>query len=300
MERLGAHDVAQLLRKKIKTLGFGFFGTVDLVNWHGEQAALKVAIDASAAESFEREASVLSELKGAGGAPLLLAVSHDPSALLTTYKGSTNLDKVMWDQQYDLVKIGLQVGIKLLHIHSKGYVHNDVKSDNIMIQGSPQQPKISLIDFGLACKSGKSVFTKDDYLDLPFFAPEVLDGHRSTFAADVFSYGRLMQQILEVTGTKDPVLVNLFQEATLSNQEWRPSLPNLLRRLQDHIRDDTTTDSTFHRDRKRIERYEAKCAKWGTDRDGLRMPKEQVMRDKARTEDYLCFLREKMYGIFTL
>nr|XP_045588819.1 serine/threonine-protein kinase CTR1-like [Procambarus clarkii] len=299
MERLGAHDVAQLLRKKIKTLGSGTYGRVVLVNWHGEQAALKVANHASAAKSFKREASVLSELKGAGGAPLLLAVSQDRPALLTTYKGDTNVDKILCQPRYDVVQIGFKIGLKLLHVHTKGYVHNDIKSNNVMIEGSPDHPKISVIDFGLSCKSGEVVLTKGDPEDYPLYAPELLAGEPSTFSSDVFQYGRLMQEILEVTGTKDPVLVNLFQEATLSNQEWRPSLPNLLRRLQDHIRDDTTTDSTFHRDRKRIERYEAKCAKWGTDRDGLRMPKEQVMRDKARTEDYLLRIRE-YHGILVL
>ncbi|XP_069191696.1 serine/threonine-protein kinase A-Raf-like [Procambarus clarkii] len=283
MERLGAHDVAQLLRNEIKTLGSGGYGTVTLVNWHGEQAALKVANCADPANSFKREAQVLSALKGAGGAPLLLGVSHDSPALLTTYKGDTNLDNVICDPRYDVVQIGFKIGLKLLHIHTKG---------------SHDHPKISLIDFGLSCKSGKTIIAEGDPEDKPTYAPEVLAGEPSTFASDVFQYGRLMQEILEVTGTKHPALVNLFQEATLSNQDWRPSLPNLLRCLQDHIRD-TTTDSTYHRDRKRIDRYEAKCAKWRLESGGLRMPKEQVMRDKARTEDYLLSIRE-FHGMLAL
>nr|XP_045602075.1 casein kinase I homolog hhp2-like [Procambarus clarkii] len=168
MKRLGAHDVSQLIRKRIKTLGSGTYGRVALVNWHGEQAALKVANRESAAESFECEAQVLSGLKGAGGAPLLLAVCDDRPALLTTYKGDTSLNKIICDPQYDVVQIGFKIGLKILHIHTRDYVHNDVKSNNIMIEGSPDHPKISVIDFGLSCKTGEVVLAKGDPEDFPF------------------------------------------------------------------------------------------------------------------------------------
>lgn len=293
MELLGFDEVYKLLKNKTKTLGSGAFGTVTLVNWHGEPAALKVANGPKALNSFEREVQVLSELKGAGGAPLLLGVSYDPLALLTTYKGSTNLDKIMCDPRYDLIKIGFEIGIKLLQVHNKGYVHNDIKSDNIMIQGSPHEPKISVIDFGLACKSGENIYLGGDPEDYPFYAPEVLGGQPSTFASDVFSYGRLMQDILEVTNIQHPPLEQMFQEAMRINADWRPFLPNLLRRLQDQTRD-ASTDSTYDQDRKRIHRY----AQRGLERDGLRMIKEQIFKNSAGTEGYLCRLRH-MCGLLS-
>lgn len=73
-----------------------------------------------------------------------------------------------------------------------------------MIRGSPHHPEVSIIDFGLSCKSGENIFMQGDPRDYPTYAPEVLAEQPSTFACDVFAYGCLMQEVLEETDTHHP------------------------------------------------------------------------------------------------
>lgn len=48
----------------------------------------------------------------------------------------------------------------LEYIHSKGYVHADVKGANILL--GPSGDQVYVVDFGLACKySSAKVFTPD-------------------------------------------------------------------------------------------------------------------------------------------
>ena len=60
---------------------------------------------------------------------------------------------------YYLLLFALDVSVGLKYIHSKGYVHNDIKLDNIMIDKNTGVPKMlykpKIIDFGLSCKIEK-------------------------------------------------------------------------------------------------------------------------------------------------
>nr|XP_045601680.1 probable serine/threonine-protein kinase DDB_G0271682 [Procambarus clarkii] len=222
----------RLVKGRIRYVGSGTYGVVVLVEWQGIPAALKVAKSSSSAEFFIREANVLLLLKGAGGAPLLLGARVKPLAILTSYKGNQTLETVLKIRQYNLIEVGLLVGRKLLEIHKLGIVHNDLKCDNVMVQGPPLEPEVSLIDFGLAGKNNENLFLSGDP---EIYAPEILQEHRSTYASDVYSYGKLMLQILKASPAEDTLLEQVFQVATHDNPEKRPSLPHLLRRLQDHI-----------------------------------------------------------------
>ncbi|XP_045601682.2 probable serine/threonine-protein kinase drkD [Procambarus clarkii] len=224
--------VELLVKDRTRYVGSGTYGVVVIVGWQGSPAALKVAKSSSYAEFFIKEANVLELLNGAGGAPLLLGVTIKPPAILTSYKGNQTLETVLKIRQYNLIEVGLLVGRKLLEIHKLGIVHNDLKCDNVMVQGSPLEPEVSLIDFGLAGKNYENLFLSGDP---DIYAPEILQDHRSTYASDVYSYGKLMLQILKASPAEDTLLEQVFQVATHDNPEKRPSLPHLLRRLQDHI-----------------------------------------------------------------
>ncbi|XP_045606461.2 probable serine/threonine-protein kinase DDB_G0278665 [Procambarus clarkii] len=235
MEQINREVVDRLLKDKTKFLGSGTYGEVTLVEWLGEPAALKVSRSSSFSEYFTKEAKVLSLLKGAGGAPLLLGVTINPPALLTTYKGSQTLENVLLNSEYNLLDVGLQVGRKLLEIHQAGIVHNDIKCDNVMVQGPPHDPVISLIDFGVASRNKVKIFLAGHPDVHTTYAPEVLQQKASTFASDVFSYGKLMLEILQALPSQHPSLEQILQVATQPNPRRRPSLQILLRRLQENI-----------------------------------------------------------------
>merc|ERR1719187_952833 len=50
-----------------------------------------------------------------------------------------------------VLNIGVQVINSLEYIHSKGYTHNDIKAQNLLLD-KEDKDRVYLVDFGLACK----------------------------------------------------------------------------------------------------------------------------------------------------
>src|SRR4051795_4908909 len=88
-----------------------------------------------------------------------------------------------------------QIASGLLDIHNVGKVHKDFHSGNILLVGS-----LTLIsDLGLcqpANKKKESVKKEGIYGVLPYVAPEVLCGSQYTKAADIYSFGIIMNEIM--------------------------------------------------------------------------------------------------------
>src|SRR5262245_45492933 len=106
------------------------------------------------------------------------------------------------------VLIGLQVADALAVAHSRGIIHRDIKSGNVMVTPSGQ---VKVLDFGLA-KLLDDVEAQDSgihrteltevgvpYGTATYAAPEQARGDRVDKRADVFSMGVLLYEML--TGT---------------------------------------------------------------------------------------------------
>ncbi|HVR73271.1 MAG TPA: tetratricopeptide repeat protein [Planctomycetota bacterium] len=119
----------------------------------------------------------------------------------------------------ELVDIIVQICRALEYIHSQGYVHFDVKPDNILVtryktvgikEGSKVQynevdlatskrsmfakPNVKLIDFGLAEKiTGSFNFAIKGTLN--YLAPEILNGQTPDKRADLYSLGVTLYQV---------------------------------------------------------------------------------------------------------
>ncbi|KAK8727352.1 hypothetical protein OTU49_009829 [Cherax quadricarinatus] len=245
MEVLTHNVIDALWENKLQVLGSGTYGEVALVNWLGKPAALKRAKSLQCKGSFDREAAVLWELNGKGGAPLVYGIAQNPPVMLLSYKGQQRLEDVLQQSSPDLVNVGLQIGYKLAEIHEAGYVHNDLKNDNIMVEGPLKNPKISIIDFGLACPIGDIMHLNGKPSEFPWYAPEVFQHQPSTFSSDVFTYGRVMQKILHAASVnlnlqklhaQYPVLAKMLMSTTDLDPIRRPSLPDLLRHLHEYVK----------------------------------------------------------------
>ena len=77
-----------------------------------------------------------------------------------------------------------------MHIHARGSLHNDLKANNVVIDGAENKPVI--IDFGKSCKIVKArlrkpkVNIKKATKKFPHIAPEIHCGEKHSVASDVF------------------------------------------------------------------------------------------------------------------
>jgi serine/threonine protein kinase len=84
----------------------------------------------------------------------------------------------------------LCIAIGLLSFHDAGFVHKDFHPGNILLNNNG--PIIG--DLGLCQPEHKE--KKGVYGVLPYVAPEVLCGHQYTKAADIYSFGIVMNELL--------------------------------------------------------------------------------------------------------
>lgn len=83
----------------------------------------------------------------------------------------------------------------LLYIQNKGYIHRDLKNDNVLVNRDLSVIKIS--DLQTAIRVNElSKETKGVHGSINYVAPEVILGENPSFASDVYSLGAMMYQSL--------------------------------------------------------------------------------------------------------
>ncbi|XP_071551763.1 LIM domain kinase 2-like [Panulirus ornatus] len=150
---LSQADVAHLISEG-EVLGEGFYGIAYLVEWKDGDAVLKMNKDTSF-EDLHLESYFLKKVDGAGGAPKLLALSHDPQSLLMSFMGHQTLEDLL-EASFDFPDsyfgmLALQICERVQELHTLGVVHNDLHLNNILVTDyTSPSPSVSIIDFGKA------------------------------------------------------------------------------------------------------------------------------------------------------
>ncbi|XP_064087328.1 probable serine/threonine-protein kinase DDB_G0267514 [Macrobrachium nipponense] len=232
-EELSEAEVKRLLLKG-QELGSGAYGTAYKVLHKGKPAVLKVAIEDlwQVRAAFRNEAKTLQELQGAGGAPMLLGTCSKPTAILMDYCCGQEFYSFIYDSK-TLPSLALRalpdIARRLQEIHLAGYIHADLKTDNVMVN-EQVQPRI--IDFGLAVKKGRKIKIGQNISD-SIYAPEYTRGAPAQPWGDVYSMGCLVDDTIYALYDDIPKdYENIIKMAKNINPKLRPTVPELVDQLE--------------------------------------------------------------------
>lgn len=142
----------------------------------------------------------------------------------------------------DAVTIFLQTADALRHMHSRGYVHADMKPNNIMVVSSGGGPMAKIIDLGQSCEIGT---VKERIQGTPdYIAPEQVHRRAITERTDVYNLGATMyftltgKTVPNALSTKPDSLMNRLDDKLIPKAppaiQLNPRIPPKLNELIMH------------------------------------------------------------------
>lgn len=141
------------------------------------------------------------------------------------------------------IKYLYQVSTALTYIHEQGYVHNDIKGNNIILDDRQTTDiQAILIDFGKACHHNKGKrykLTEEEQQQYiahhPQIAPDLRDGREAqNVKTDIFALGRLIEKMCKMYS----MLGETYRVATCclaDASQDRPELKEVSQALQQVI-----------------------------------------------------------------
>ena len=208
IRRIDPSNLSQ--EKRPVVLGEGSFGTVRKMIYREVEVAVKVLKGDASERHLIHEATVMNEIGDHPGVPFLYGVCIKDSSFMLIMQccsqdgrvitigdaaDTLELPSTMWSQ------ILLKLTQALLFIHTKGYVHCDLKGNNILLFRRELIWQPVIIDYGKsvkACeaKAKPSTFAPDSRKNCCYTAPEVLSGqHPPSPSSDIFSLGVIFEKI---------------------------------------------------------------------------------------------------------
>lgn len=187
-------------------IGKGSFGQVYLAHWQSQAVAVKRIehlTDATRKE-FIREINITSRLHHPRIVQLIGACTEpDRACILLEYMSQGSLEHYLSSHPVSSLseqkKLALEIAQGMIYLHSRGVIHRDVKSANILID-EDGHAKVS--DFGLAKIHSHSVHSAASRSEaIAWMAPELRTINPTyTTHSDVYAYGVVLWEI--ATGKK--------------------------------------------------------------------------------------------------
>jgi serine/threonine protein kinase len=227
----------------LKQMGQGGMASVYLAvqESFGRQVALKIMSDQLGkddvwANRFMHEARIVAQLSHSNIVPVFDVGSHQGRFYISmeSLKGGGLEERMAKGLSVpEAIKIVCGVAAGLDYAGSKGFVHRDIKPDNIMFRddGTPV-----ILDFGIAKqKDGDSKMTKTGTIvgTTGYMSPEQAMGQELDERSDIYSLGVMMYELLtgHVPFRGETAVAVLLKHV----QEIPPPLPNNLSAFQPAI-----------------------------------------------------------------
>ncbi|HEX9316570.1 MAG TPA: serine/threonine-protein kinase [Actinomycetota bacterium] len=177
----------------------------------GEEFAAKVlrpelAADEDVVARFVQERRILMRISSPNVVAVRdLVVEADTLAIVADLVRGPNLrtylDAAGTLAPSDAVAVAVQVLHGLAAAHALGVVHRDVKPENVLMDTSGSRPLAKLTDFGVARIAQGPASNRMTALvgTVAYLAPELAEDARATPAADIWSTGILLYELLSGT-----------------------------------------------------------------------------------------------------
>ena len=235
-------------------VGCGTFGQCFRGRYRNIEVVVKQMIHKETIEDQERarrnllhEAKVISALGDHPNLPMIFGVVTKslPLCLVTQFHGvkeeSITLHQAAAADMLNpsnCIAVFQKICSALCHMHSKGYLHNDLKADNVVLErvsGSEELNPV-VIDFGKSVRaSSVQAYRKGNGIECStkrYLAPEVRSERRYSAASDVYSLGRMLKAISCVVGFYQRVR-ELVKDLTKERPSDRPSLDFFTRKISE-------------------------------------------------------------------
>ena len=157
-------DIEKMLDKNYtiivnRQLGKGGFGQIYLGRNIKENIPIAIKVEENGNRShLYMEYEILKSIQGPDGIPHVYKFrqGHKHNYLIMELLGKS-LDKLFSECKKNfsnktIFQIGYQMIQRIEYVHSKGYIHRDIKPGNFVIGKGPNSKKLYLIDFGLSKK----------------------------------------------------------------------------------------------------------------------------------------------------
>jgi len=187
-----------------QVIGKGAVGTVYSASHNSQDVAVKVSKETTMAfieEEFRFEVALMCALDHPNILPCLGAGIVAPFYFfISPHQGRGCLRMVLNDPFEPLtwtkrIHIAISVANGLQYFHSKGLIHRDIKSENVLVGFDWN---IFIIDFGTARFLGKADKTAKDSMvgTAEWMAPEMMtEGKEYSEKVDIYSFGILLYEI---------------------------------------------------------------------------------------------------------
>ena len=217
-------------------IGKGGCGIVYQGRWLGAKIALKVLIGGQfsrkAIAELEEEAHKMARLRSPYVVTIYgitLNAQGQPKGIVMEYMPQGSLYRVLHDKAIKLTwlvrrKMVLAVARGLSFLHQQNIIHNDLKSQNVLVHHYGDEWTLKLTDFGLSrIKKETAKFTNDAPGTAAWMAPELFKESVYSKASDIYAYGIVLwEMVSRETPFKKKTTYEIMQ--SVCNEKGRPPI----------------------------------------------------------------------------